>query len=75
MLKVSRQTVLHNIAALRQNMKQGAFLCPMRRGKAVLMQKVCMPDHMIDEVPVAYIVLEAMVDSRIQKSAQLSNSV
>ena len=30
---------------------------------------------MIDEVPVAYIVHEVMVDSRIQKSAQLSNSV
>ena len=55
-------------------MKQGASLCPVRRGKAVLMQKVCRPDHMTDEVPVAYTTYEVMVGSRVQKSAQLSDS-
>ena len=64
----------HSMVSLWQNMKQEASLCPMRRGKAVLMQKVCMPDHMIDEVPVAYTVHEVVVGSRIQKAAQLSDS-
>ena len=44
-------------------------------GKAMLMWEACRPDHMADEVPVAYTAHEAMVGSRVQKSAQLSDSV
>ena len=47
----------------------------MRCGEAVPMQKACRSDHMIDEVPVAYTAHEAMVGSKVQKSAQLSDSV
>ena len=74
MLKVSRQTMLHSMDALWQNMKQGASLCLVQRGKAMLMQEVCRPDHMTNEVPVAYTAHEAMVGSRVQKSVQLSDS-
>ena len=66
--------MLHNMAALWRNMKQGASLFPMRRGKTVLMQKVSRPDHMTYEVPVAYTTYEVMVGSRVQKSTQLSDS-
>ena len=52
----------------------GASLCPVRHGKAVLMQEVCRPDHMTNEVPVACTAHEAMVGSRVQKSTQLSDS-
>ena len=44
-------------------------------GKAMLMWGACRPDHLADEVPVAYTAHEAMVGSRVQKSAQLSNRV
>ena len=62
------------MAALWQNMKQGVSLCPVRHGKAVLMQEVCKHNHMIDEMPMTYTAHEAMVGSRVQKSAQLSDS-
>ena len=54
-------------------MKQEVSLCPVRCGKTMLMQKVCRPDHMTDEVPVTYTTHEAMVGSRVQKSVQLSS--
>ena len=66
---------MHNMAALWQNMKQEASLCSVQLGKAVLMQEACRPNHMTDEVPVAYTACEAMVGSRVQKSTQLSDSV
>ena len=44
-------------------------------GKEMLMWEACRPDHMADEVLVAYTAHEAMVGSRVQKSAQLSDSV
>ena len=66
--------MLHSMDALWQNMKQGASMCPVRHGKAVLMQEVCRPDHMTNEVPVAFTAHEAMMDSRVQKSTQLSDS-
>ena len=56
-------------------MKQEASLCSVQLGKAVLMQEACRPNHMTDEVPVAYTACEAMVGSRVQKSTQLSDSV
>ena len=37
--------------------------------KAVLTPEACRPDHMNDEVLMAYIAHEAMVGSRVQKSA------
>ena len=49
-------------------MKKEASLYPVRLGKAVLMYEACRLDHMTNEVPVAYIPHETMVDSRIQKS-------
>ena len=65
MLKVLRQTMLHSMDALWQNMKQGASLCPVRHGKAVLMQEVCRLDHITNEVPMASTAHEAMVGSRV----------
>ena len=67
--------MLHSMAALWQNMKQEASLCPVHRDKAVLTQETCRPNHMTDKVLVAYIAHEAMVGSRVQKSAQLFDSV
>ena len=47
----------------------------MWHGKVVPMQEACRLDHMTDEVPMAYIAHEVMAGSRIQKSAQLFDSV
>ena len=60
-----RQTVLHNMATLWQNMKQEASLCPVRCDKVVLMQEACKPDHMTDEMLVACTTHEAMVGNRV----------
>ena len=38
-------------------------------GEAMPMQKACRSDLITDEVPVAYTTHEAMVGSRVQKSA------
>ena len=65
MLYVLRQTVLHSMTTLWQNMKQEASLCPVRFDKVVLMQEACRHDHMIDEVPVACTTHEAMVGNRV----------
>ena len=56
-------------------MKQKASLCPVRCGKAVLMQEACRLDHMIVKVLVAYTAHEVMVGSRVQKFTQLFDSV
>ena len=47
----------------------------MQCGETVPMREACRLDHMTDEVPMAYIAHEVMAGSRIQKSAQLFDSV
>ena len=48
-------------------------MCPVRHNKAELMWKASRLDCTIEEVPVAYIA-KVVVGSRVQKSAQLSDS-
>ena len=48
-------------------------MCPVRHNKAMLMWKASRLDCTIEEVPVAYIA-KVVVSSRVQKSAQLSDS-
>ena len=61
------------MAVLERDMKWEVSLCPVRHNKVVLMWKASRLDCTIEEVPVAYIA-KVVVSSRVQKSAQLSDS-
>ena len=63
------------MTALWQNMRQKAFLCLVRCGKAVPMQEARRFDHMTVKVLVVYTAHKVIVGSRVQKSAQLSDNV
>ena len=63
------------MVALSQNMKQEASLCPVQCDEAMPMQEARRLDHTTMKVLVAYTAHEVIAGSRVQRSAQLSDSV